>query len=331
MTKNDEKSYIGLDISKNFIDVYILPSNKYMQFNNNDKNIKKLVKKIKMLPKQLVVMEATGGYEKAVAESIAKEELAVCVVNPRQIRNFAKAMGKLAKTDKVDAMIIATYAQKISPKPNVSCDKEQQKLQEVSRRRQQLVDLITMESNRLEKADKIMQTSIKRTIKFLEKELAAINKMQSDIIKNNQKYNKKSKLLQSIKGVGEQVSTVLIANLPELGQLSHREISALVGVAPLNCDSGQYKGKRATWGGRSYIRSKLYMAALVAVRFNQRLKHFYQSLCERGKSKKLALVAVMRKLLITMNAMMRNNEEWREDYEQNNLIHKSTTCSVAAC
>lgn len=332
MTKTNEKSYVGLDISKSTIDVHILPSNKYMHFNNDIKDIKKLIRKIKLLPNPLVIMEATGGYEREASQSIAKQGIATSVVNPRHIRNFAKALGKLAKTDKIDALIIAQYAAKIEPNPNVSCDQEQQDLQSINTRRRQLVNMLTMEKNRLDKSDGDIKKSIKKIIKALEKELAEVDKIQQEKIKNNESYKKKSDLLQSVKGIGEQVASCLMAELPELGQLTSREITALVGLAPFNCDSGKYRGKRAIWGGRANIRASLYMATITGVRFNKRLKEQYERLRSAGKPKKVARVAVMRKLLIIANAMIKKGEKWNDGcgQEQNNLIHKSTACGVAA-
>jgi transposase len=255
-------------------------------------------------------MEATGGYEKQVAQSLTKAELAVCVANPRQVRDFAKAMGKLAKTDKIDAQIIALFAEKIQPHANVSCDENQQTLAENNARRRQLVDMITMEKNRLDKVSKALKKSIKRIINALEKELDTINKTLKNVIQNDEQYAKRNELLQSIKGVGPIVAASIISDLPELGRVSAKQISALAGLAPYNRDSGTLRGKRTIWGGRASIRAMLYMATLVAIKHNTQIKVFYERLCQVGKKKKVAIIACMHKLLIIMNAMVKSKQSW---------------------
>lgn len=310
-----EKYYVGIDVSKESLDVFILPSNKYMVFKNNLTGIKKLAGKLQLLPSAVILMEATGGYEKPLAQSLAKCELSVCVINPRQIRDFAKSMGKLAKTDKIDAQIIASFAEKIKPDANVQCNEAQQKLAENNARRRQIIDMITMEKNRLDKASPELKKSIKRILKALEKELNSITEMQAQTIQQSSEYAKKNELLQSIKGVGEIVAAGIIADLPELGKVNAKQISALAGLAPYNCDSGMMKGKRIIWGGRAPVRSLLYMATLVAIRFNPQIKIFYTRLCVAGKQKKVALTACMHKLLIIMNAMLKNNTPWHSGRE----------------
>lgn len=311
MMVQDEKSYIGIDISKAFLDVHILPYNKIMQFKNNPKGIQKLIAKLTTFSQPSVVMEATGGYEKPVAQALKKADFSTSVVNPRQIRDFAKALGKLAKTDKIDAQVIALHAMKMQPKPNVSCDEDQQKLAENVARRRQLIDMITMEKNRLDKVSGSIKKSIKRVLKALERELQKSNDAQEKALQDNPQFVQKNELLQSIKGVGSIVAAGIIADLPELGKVSSREITALAGLAPYNRDSGTLRGKRTIWGGRAPVRCALYMAALVAIRHNVQLKAFYERLCNAGKQKKVAIVACMRKLLIVMNSMIKNNQPWR--------------------
>ena len=311
MTIQDEKCYIGIDVSKAILDVFFLSKKTHLQFQNNVTGIRKLIKKIKSFSDSLVVMESTGGYEKSAAQTLAKENISAAIVNPRQIRDFAKALGRLAKTDRIDAEVIAIFAKKMQPKANVVFNENQQKLTEYNARRRQLIDIITMEKNRLDKASKEMKKSIQYVIKLLEKELEKINELLDKAIQCDGEYTRRDELLQTIKGVGAIVSAGVIADLPELGSLNAKEISALVGVAPLNRDSGTLRGKRTIWGGRASVRRILYMATLVATRHNKRIKAFYDRLCAAGKLKKVAITACMHKLLIIMNAMIKNDQPWR--------------------
>lgn len=311
MMIQDKKCYIGIDVSKNFLDIFFSSNKKHMQFKNDEIGVKKMVEKIKLFSPELIIMEATGGYEQLAANSLSNAELSVSVTNPRQIRDFAKALGKLAKTDQIDAEIIALFAEKIQPPANVVYNENQQQLSERNARRRQLVDMIGMEKNRLDKSSKEVKKSIQRVIKILEKELEDINKALQVAIQNDKETMRKNALLKSIKGVGEVIAAGIIADLPELGQANAKQISALVGLAPYNRDSGAQRGIRTTWGGRSTVRATLYMAALVATRHNSQIKVFYKRLCDAGKKKKVALVACMHKLLIIMNTMIKNNEPWR--------------------
>lgn len=311
MTIQNEKCYIGIDVSKAILDVFVLPKKIYLQFENNVAGIRKLIKKLKSFTDFSVAMESTGGYEKPVAQALAKENISVSIINPRQIRDFAKALGKLAKTDRIDAEVIAIFAEKMQPKANVTCEENQQKLAENNARRRQLVDMITMEKNRLDKASKEMKKSIQHVIKLLQKELEKINESLEKAIQCDDEYTRRDELLQTIKGVGSVVAAGIIADLPELGSLSAKEVSALAGLAPLNRDSGTLRGKRTIWGGRASVRRTLYMATLVATRHNATIKAFYERLCAAGKLKKVAITACMHKLLIIMNAMIKSNQPWR--------------------
>lgn len=311
MTIQNQKCYIGVDVSKAVLDVYILPLKKLFQFDNNASGIKKMINKFRAFPDALVFMESTGGYEKPAAIALAKADISAAVINPRQVRDFAKALGKLAKTDQIDAKVIALFGSKIQPKANVVYDENQQELSEYQTRRRQLVDMITMEKNRLDKASRYTKKSIKRIIKSLEKELEEVNEALKYSIQDDPETARKDSLLKTIKGVGSVVAAGIIAELPELGHLNSKQISALAGLAPLNCDSGNMRGNRRIWGGRSCIRRVLYMATLVAIRHNHTIKIFYDRLCSAGKKKKTAIVACMHKLLIIMNAMVKNNEPWR--------------------
>ena len=310
MTIRDEKYYIGIDVSKSFLDVYILPLKKSLRFSNDIRGIRKLTKELSLLSSVFVVMEATGGYERAVAQSLSKKGVSVAIVNPRQIRDFAKALGRLAKTDELDAEVIAMFGERLQPTARVMCNEEQQALADYNSRRRQLIEMLTMEKNRMDKASKGIKKSLKVIIKTLEQELKEINKILEESIQAEPESAEKSDLLRTIKGVGSVVATSLIAELPELGQLSAKQISALVGLAPFNRDSGVLRGRRSIWGGRAAIRRTLYMAALVASKHNTQIKRFYERLCEAGKKKKVALVACMHKLLIIMNAMIKHGQPW---------------------
>jgi transposase len=311
MLNQSEKSYIGIDVSKATLDVFILPNAKHLQFPNTPNGIEKLTKKLSLFPNCYVVMEATGGYEQCAAEALTKANLHVTVANPRQVRDFAKGYGKLAKTDKIDAGMLALFAEKVQPKANVRCDENLKELAEYTTRRHQVVNMIGMERNHLQLASKELKKSIMRHIKMLEAELVRITSIQKKIIEANEVYSQKDKILQSIKGVGSAVSSQIIADLPELGTIGHRQITALVGVAPFNHDSGKMRGKRAIKGGRVSVRCMLYMAVISAIRYNPTIKAFYQRLREAGKLAKVAITACIRKLLITMNAMVKNGEMWR--------------------
>ena len=310
MNVKNEKCYVGIDVSKQCLDVYILPSKKYMRFENNLKDIKKLINKVKLFSDVLVAMQANGGYEHRVAQALTKAGLPTAVLNPSRARDFAKSLGKLAKTDRIDAECIALFAQNTQPSANITCNEELQNLSDANIRRSQLLGLLGMENNRLEQARGTSKKSIQRIIKALEKELKTIDEDLKKQIDENQEYKATSELLQSIKGVGVVTATEIIAGLPELGNLGKKQITALVGLAPYNKDSGMMRGKRMIRGGRSALRKALYMATLVATRYNDQIKTFYQRLCA-SKPKKVALVACMHKLLIIMNAMVKNKEPWR--------------------
>ena len=306
----EKKIHIGVDVSKAFLDIFILPKRKYMQFKNNNQDIKRLIEKLRLFPDALVVMESTGGYEKLLAFSLCDASIDVCIINPRQVRDFAKAVGQLAKTDKIDAEMIALFASKIEPKANIFYNKEQQNLSSNNARRRQLIEMIKMEKNRLDKASTEQKKSILRVLDVLEKELETINVAQEKLLEDDSDFSQKTKILKSIKGVGAITAASVLSELPELGSLEARQIAALAGVAPFNRDSGTLKGKRTVWGGRDSVRNALYMATLVATKHNPKIKLFYLRLCEAGKAKKTAIIACMRKLLIIMNAMIRKNQLW---------------------
>ncbi len=306
MTAGQDKVYVGVDVSKPTLDVFILPTGKHFTFTNDNAGYKELIHNLPNMV-NLLVFEATGGYEREAAKALTTAGLSVAIVNPRQVRDFAKALGKLAKTAKIDSKIIALFAEKIVPRETVLVDSKQQKLSDLLSRRKQVVDMITMEKNRLGKASKSIDKTINKSITFLEKQLQKLEEKLQKHIDADERLAQKDKVLLSVKGVGPVLSTTLIAELPELGQLNRKQIAALVGVAPFNRDSGTYKGSRAVWGGRASVRSILYMSALVASRNNSVIKAFYDKLCSAGKAKKVAIVACMRKLLLILKAMIKNN------------------------
>lgn len=255
-------------------------------------------------------MEATGGLQAASVASIASAGLSVAVVNPRQIRDFAKAMGVLAKTDNIDAMVLARFAQVVQPEARPVKDENTQLLSAIMARRQQINEMLTAEKNRLKTAHKKVHKHIEKHIKWLEKQLDDIDKELGEAVKSSSIWKEKDILLQSVPGVGDVISRTLLVALPELGTLNRKQISSLVGVCPFNRDSGKMKGKRSCFGGRGFIRSVLYMGTMSATQHNPVIKEFYTKLVNAGKPKKVALVACMRKLLTILNAMVKSNQKW---------------------
>ena len=261
----------------------------------------------------LVVLEATGGIERRAAAELVAARLPVAVVNPRQARDFARATGRLAKTDAIDAAVLALFAERVRPEPRPVPDAEQRALAALVARRRQLSDMLVAERNRLRSADPAVHASIEAHVAFLEGQHAEADRALADAVESSAVWSERSDLLQSAPGVGRVLATTLIAEVPELGRLSGREIAALVGVAPLARDSGRLRGRRTVWGGRAPVRSVLYMAALSASQSNPVLRAFYEGLVRRGKARKVALVAVMRKLLVALNAMVRDGRRWGEN------------------
>lgn len=310
MSEN-EKQWVGIDVCQKYLDVYIRPSGKLFQVTNDEKGIGKLVQTLKKIQPELIVLEATGGMEIDVTVELTTAELAVAVINPRQARDFAKATGKLAKTDAIDAKVLAHFADAIRPEVRQISDESSRQLEDLVARRRQLSDMITAEKNRRRGKTNSVQADIDEHIEWLEKRLKEIESQIKSAIAINEDWQQKLELLTSVPGIGEVVAVTLISSLPELGMLSHKSISYLVGVAPLNKDSGKFRGKRKIWGGRAKVRCVLYMATLVAVRFNPPIKVFYERLLQKGKLKKVALTACMHKLLIFLNAMMKNNQTWQ--------------------
>lgn len=305
------KFYIGIDVSKSKLDVAINNNNSLLQFSNDQDGLKELIKLLPLKKRSLIILEATGGYEKFAVNYLRRKNFNVAIVNAKRVRDFAKASGKLAKTDGIDAQAIMMFGKAFNPTPQaLASDEEEKRLQTVNRRAQ-LVRMIAMEKQHLEHASDVNEKCIKKHIRFLEKELSLIESTLEQQFNQDPTLKDKLTRLDEIKGVGTVTAMNILIHLPELGQLSSKEISALAGVAPFNKDSGQSKGKREIWGGRSQVRAALYMAVLSAKKSNLALKRFYDRLIAKGKLKKVALVACMRKLIIVMNAMIRDNSEWQ--------------------
>jgi transposase len=313
----DYTHFIGIDVSKARLDVAARLSRQELWlegFDNQTEGIEQLAQRLRSLGKAssiLIVIESTGSYHRAAAYRLSSLGFAVSVVNPRQMRDFARSIGRLAKTDAIDAQTLALAAELLSPEVRPLASEEIRQLEALLVRRRQLIEMKTAERNRLENATGSTRKMIEDHQRWLEKQLRQIDKMIDDHIAGSQNFTRISELLQSVPGVGPVLTRTLIAHLPELGHVSHKEVAALVGVAPFNRDSGQWRGQRRISGGRSAVRAALYMAAMTACRFNPQIKAFYQRLVAAGKSRMVALIAAMRKLLVMLNAIVKHNEPYR--------------------
>jgi transposase len=305
------ETWIGIDVAKAHLDLAV-HEGKHWRRPNDEAGITQVVTDVQEIAPTVVVLEATGGYERAVTAALAAAGIAVAVINPRQIREFARAIGVLAKTDELDAQVLARFAATVKPTPRSLAETQALELQELVARRRQVVGMLTMERNRLPRTTTTVQARIAAHIAFLEEELERQNRDVDTLLHASPVWRATEDLLRSVPGIGPTVSATLIAALPELGRLSPKEIAALVGVAPLNRDSGRYRGHRRVWGGRAEVRAALYMAALVATRHNRVIHALYERLLKAGKPKKVALVACMRKLLIILNAILRTRTPWTE-------------------
>jgi transposase len=301
-----EECFVGIDVSKDRLDVAILPQEAVVGFDNDETGLEQLVAHLQPMAVQLIVLEGTGGYEVAALAALTAAGLPARVVNPTHVRNFARSLGQLAKTDKLDALAIARYALAVKPELRALAGPQALELKALVTRRQQLLGIISQECNRLRMACAKVAPSVSASIAFHKKQLEELDKDIDRFIRQSPIWAEKDDLLQGNKGVGRVVSATLLAELPELGQVGRRQISALVGVAPFNRDSGRLRGQRCIWGGRAHVRALLYMAAIVASRTNPVIAAFYQRLLASGKKKKVALVACMRKLLVMLNAMVRD-------------------------
>jgi len=306
-----EQVFVGIDVAKDRLDVHVKPSGESFIVSRDGEGLASLVDRLKQLAPRLIVLEATGGFEVTVAAALAAAGLPLTVVNPRQIREFARATGKLAKTDALDAAAIAHFAEAIHPEPRPLPELKAQELGELVARRRQVIEMMVAERNR----GRLLQSA--RVRKRIERHLAALQKELTEIetdldqnIRDTPLWRENEDLLKSVPGVGNATARSLLADLPELGRLNRKQIAALVGVAPLNRDSGAWRGRRTIWGGRAAVRSALYMAALVASRRNPAIACFYRRLRGLGKPAKVALAACMRKLLVTLNAILRDRTPW---------------------
>lgn len=304
-----EPVYVGMDVSKAVIDICATTGETW-HVANDDAAMDELCRRVAELQPALVVLEATGGYELRVAGALAAADLPVAVVNPRQVRHYARSVGRLAKTDRIDAAILARFAAAVRPEARPLPDAETRAIEGLVARRRQLVGMITAEENRLKTAPAITRRDLKDHLAFMRRRLAKLNAAIDDRVRRSPVWRAKDDLLQSVPGIGDTTSRTLIVLLPELGHLRKKQIAALVGVAPMNQDSGTLRGRRRVLGGRARVRSALYMAALVGTQRNPTLKAFYRRLRDAGKPAKLALVACMHKLLTIVNAMMRDGRHW---------------------
>ena len=309
MTGN-RRAYVGIDVSKGWGDVAVRPTGECWRFNQDEQGIRDLVTRLVALEPALVAMEATGGYERALTAALDNEGVPTTVLNPRHVRDFARSQGKLAKTDRLDAGMIAHFSEVSDLGPLPPKTPESLELDALVSRRRQLVGMKTSEKNRLENANPVVRKSIEGIIDLLDEALDQIDRDLKERLHKSQLWREQVVLLRTVPGIGPVATYTLLAGLPELGKLNRREIAALVGVAPLARDSGKMRGSRTCWGGRAAVRAALYMPTLAAVRFNPVLKEFYTRLVEAGKPKKVAITACMRKLLTILNAMVKQQAHW---------------------
>lgn len=302
--------FVGIDISKTWLDIAVHEAEATWRVGNDDKGIASLIKRLKPMKPSLIVVEATGGFEMQLVAELAGAKLPVVITNPRKVRAFARSTGKLAKTDKLDAKLLAHFAAAIRPAVRPIPSEEEEQLTGLLVRRRQLVDMLTVEKNRLHTVRPALREDIKEHIAWLQAKLTKMDEEIDQFVRKTALWKEKDAILRSTPGVGRVTSCTLLAMLPELGLLNRQEIAALVGVAPVNKDSGRKQGKRRVYGGRATVRSVLYMATLSAKKYNPRIKKFYDELLRRGKEKKVALTACMRKLLVILNAMMKKNQFW---------------------
>ena len=308
--------FVGIDVSKARLDVAVRPVGKREFVANDAAGIEILLQRLRELEPALIVLEATGGVERAVTRALASAEFPVVVINPRQVRDFAKATGQLAKTDTIDAAVLARFGEAVRPALRPLPDEVTWELRAVVTRRRQITEMIVAETNRLSGASKGVRKRINAHLRWLEAELKRADKDLDQSIRQSPIWRENEDLLRSVPGMGPVISRTLLAELPELGRLNRKQIAALVGVAPLNRDSGTLRGRRSIWGGRATVRAALYMGALVASRRNAMIQTFYRRLRNAGKAPKVALVACMRKLLTILNAMIKHKTHWSEIISQ---------------
>ena len=303
--------FVGVDVSKSVLDVATRPQERIWQVGNDKAGICRLVTNLRPLEPTCIVLEATGGYERAAAKALFEAGLPVAVVNPRHPRAYARATGRLAKTDRIDAQVLSHFGEVIRPRLVTNDDAAREELSGLEARRQQLLGMVTAEKNRLHLAQPQVARRIRQHLGWLQKEVKQLEKEIQERVRSHAEWSATVEILRSVPGVGPVLSAAIIAGLPELGRTDRRQIAALVGVAPLNRDSGTLRGRRCVWGGRAQLRSVLYMATLAATRHNPVIAALYRRFCAAGKPKKVALVACMRKLLTILNAMLRSKIAWQ--------------------
>ena len=303
--------FVGIDVAKAELEVVVRPSGARWTVTNNPVGLAQLQERLQASAPSLIVLEATGGYEVAVVAALATAALPVVVLNARQVRDFARATGRLAKTDAIDAGVLAHFAEVVRPPVRPLPDAMTQDLQAWLTRRRQLVDMLLAEEQRRSRAPRANQRQIDQHVRWLRAQLGAVEKDLAQTLRESPVWREKDDLLRSVPGVGPVLTTTLLGDVPELGQLNRKQIAALIGVAPLNRDSGTYRGRRAVWGGRARVRATLYMATLTAARYNPLIRAFYERLVAAGKPKKVALTACMRKLLTILNALIARRTAWK--------------------
>jgi transposase len=306
--------FIGIDVSKDHLDIAVRPAHERLRFLNADEGVDALIEHFRRLKPTLIVLEATGRYHQLVLGRLVAAGFPAIAINPRQARDFARAIGRLAKTDFIDADVLAEFAEKIRPEPRSIADEATQELEALCTRRRQLVGMLSAEKNRLHTALKTIRPVIQKHIHWLEKEISKLEQDLDKRIRSSPAWREKEDLLRTCKGIGPITTHTMLSCLPELGTLSGRQIAALVGVAPFNDDTGKHRGRRHIQGGRLDVRSVLYMATLAAIRHNRIIRDFHQRLIAAGKAKKVAITACMRKLLTILNAMVRDKKPWQPDF-----------------
>jgi transposase len=305
-----DQVFVGIDVSKHHLDVAVQPQPRRCRVANDQSGFEELIAWLGEPTETRVVLEATGGYQNAAALTLQAAGFGVVVINPRLVRDFARSENMLAKTDQLDANLLARFAQEKQPPVRPLPDEQARLLQELMGRRRQLTAMLTAEKNRQQQASAALAKQIGKHVQWLQKQLEDLDQDLDDRIRHTPLWHEKDLIMRSIDGVGPVTSRTMLAELPELGEANHKQIAALVGVAPFNCDSGQRRGHRTIWGGRAHVRSVLYMATLSALRCNAVIKAYYQRLKQRGKASKVAIVACMRKLLIIMNTLLKRRELW---------------------
>jgi transposase len=307
-----EATFVGIDVSKDRLDVHVRPSGQAFAVTRDGKGLEELIDRLRELAPALIAVEATGGFETIVAAAVAGAQLPLAVVNPAQIRHFAQAVGQRAKSDPIDAAVISRFAEAVKPEPRPMADAQARLLAELVGRRRQIIEMLVAERQREQRADNVrVRKSLARHIKVLEKEVPEIDQDIDTLVRGSPAWREKENLLVSFPGVGNTLARTFLAEVPELGTLSRRQIASLAGVAPFTRQSGRWKGKSMIAGGRAALRSALFLAAMSATRCHPGLKSFYRQLLARGKPKMVALIAVARKILTILNAMLRDSRPWQ--------------------